>query len=103
MPVAKRVNTRPQVQGALGLASLARTFFLKDQLGLSPGEVAALSGLVSLPWVIKPVYGFLTDGLPIFGYRPFPSSPFHLEICDDGRNLISHRCDLEISISGTVT
>ena len=29
-------------------------------------------GVVSLPWVIKPVYGFLTDGLPVFGYRRKP-------------------------------
>ena len=28
------------VQGALGLAALARTYFLKDQLGLSPAEQA---------------------------------------------------------------
>jgi hypothetical protein len=60
------------VQGVLGLASLARTYFLKDQLGLSPAETSALLGIVSLPWVIKPVYGFLTDGLPIFGYRRKP-------------------------------
>ena len=60
------------VQGALGLAALARTYFLKDQLGLSPGEQAALMGITTLPWVIKPVYGFLTDGLPIFGYRRKP-------------------------------
>ena len=29
------------VQGALGLAALARTYFLKDQLGLAPAEQAA--------------------------------------------------------------
>jgi hypothetical protein len=60
------------VQGALGLAALARTYFLKDQLGLAPAEQAALMGVTTLPWVIKPVYGFLTDGLPIFGLRRKP-------------------------------
>lgn len=60
------------VQGALGLAALARTYFLKDQLGLAPAEQAALMGVSTLPWVIKPVYGFLTDGLPIFGLRRKP-------------------------------
>ena len=60
------------VQGVLGLASLARTYFLKDQLGLSPAESTALMGITTLPWVIKPVYGFLTDGLPLFGYRRKP-------------------------------
>lgn len=57
------------VQGALGLASLATTYFFKDELHLAPAEVAALSGLFTLPWVFKPLYGFLTDSLPIFGYR----------------------------------
>jgi folate/biopterin transporter len=57
------------VQGILGLARLATSFFLKDDLGLSPAEVAAIMGVVSLPWVIKPVFGFMSDSLPIFGYR----------------------------------
>jgi folate/biopterin transporter len=57
------------VQGILGLARLATSFFLKDDLGLSPAEVAAIMGVVSLPWVIKPLFGFLSDSLPIFGYR----------------------------------
>lgn len=60
------------VQGILGLARLAVSFFLKDDLGLSPSEVAALTGLASLPWTIKPLFGFLSDGLPLFGYRRRP-------------------------------
>ena len=32
------------LQGALGLARLATTFFLKDELNLSPSELAALTG-----------------------------------------------------------
>ncbi len=60
------------VQGILGLARLAVSFFLKDDLGLSPAQVAALTGISALPWVIKPVFGFISDGLPIFGYRRRP-------------------------------
>ncbi|MEM1251821.1 MAG: folate/biopterin family MFS transporter [Cyanobacteria bacterium P01_H01_bin.21] len=60
------------VQGILGLARLAVSFFLKDDLGLSPTEVAALTGVASLPWTIKPLFGFLSDGLPIIGYRRRP-------------------------------
>ena len=60
------------VQGILGLARLAVSFFLKDDLGLSPAEVAALTGVATLPWTIKPLFGFLSDGLPIFGYRRRP-------------------------------
>ena len=57
------------VQGILGLSQLAVSFFLKDDIGLSPAEVAALTGIAALPWTIKPLFGFLSDGLPLFGYR----------------------------------
>lgn len=60
------------VQGILGLARLAVSFFLKDELLLSPAQVSALLGIVALPWIIKPVFGFISDGLPIFGYRRRP-------------------------------
>ncbi len=57
------------VQGAIGLARLATTFYLKDDLHLSPAESAALTGIFSVPWLLKPVYGFLSDGFPLGGYR----------------------------------
>jgi folate/biopterin transporter len=60
------------VQGILGLARLAVSFFLKDELHLTPAEVSALLGIVALPWMIKPLFGFISDGLPIFGYRRRP-------------------------------
>ncbi|WP_414754465.1 folate/biopterin family MFS transporter [Anabaena sp. CCY 9910] len=60
------------VQGILGLARLAVSFFLKDELLLSPVQVSALMGIVALPWMVKPLFGFVSDGLPIFGYRRRP-------------------------------
>lgn len=60
------------VQGILGLARLAVSFFLKDDLGMTPAEVSAMLGIVALPWTIKPLFGFMSDGLPIFGYRRRP-------------------------------
>jgi folate/biopterin transporter len=57
------------VEGALGLARLAQTFLLKDSLGLGPAELSALTGIFTLPWTVKPLYGFLSDGFPLFGYR----------------------------------
>ena len=57
------------VQGALGLSRLAVSFFMKDELHLSPTDMAAIGGITSLPWLIKPLYGFLSDGVPIFGYK----------------------------------
>jgi folate/biopterin transporter len=60
------------VQGVVGLARLAVSFFLKDELALSPAQVSALMGIAALPWMVKPLFGFISDGLPVFGYRRRP-------------------------------
>ncbi|XP_047167673.1 folate-biopterin transporter 1, chloroplastic [Vigna umbellata] len=57
------------VQGVLGLARLAVNFYLKDDLHLDPAEAAVIAGLSSLPWLVKPLYGFISDSVPLFGYR----------------------------------
>lgn len=57
------------VQGILGLSKLALSFFFKDELGLTPAQVAVLTGLSGLPWVVKPLYGFISDSIPLLGYR----------------------------------
>jgi folate/biopterin transporter len=60
------------VQGALGLARLATSFYFKDDLGLSPAQVAALMGIATAPWTVKPLYGWISDSLPIANYRRRP-------------------------------
>lgn len=60
------------VQGILGLARLAVSFFLKDDLGMSPAQTSAIVGIIVLPWVLKPFFGLISDGLPLFGYRRRP-------------------------------
>jgi folate/biopterin transporter len=60
------------VQGAMAISQLAVSFFLKDTLGLSPAEVASMVGITMLPWTVKPLYGLISDGFPIFGYRRRP-------------------------------
>lgn len=57
------------VQGVLGLSRLAVSFYLKDDLHLDPAETAVISGASALPWLIKPLYGFISDSFPLFGYR----------------------------------
>ncbi|CAM8986131.1 unnamed protein product [Rhodiola kirilowii] len=57
------------VQGVLGLARLAVSFYLKDDLHLDPAETAVISGFSALPWLVKPLYGFISDSVPLFGYR----------------------------------
>lgn len=56
-------------QGVLGLARLATTYFFKDDLHLDPAAVATLTAIAGAPWVMKPLWGFLSDSLPLFGYR----------------------------------
>ncbi|MFN5856582.1 MAG: folate/biopterin family MFS transporter [Pseudanabaenaceae cyanobacterium] len=60
------------VQGAMTLSSFAVSFFLKDELHLGPAEVASLVGIAMIPWTVKPLYGMISDSLPIFGYRRRP-------------------------------
>ncbi|XP_076919784.1 folate-biopterin transporter 1, chloroplastic-like isoform X1 [Bidens hawaiensis] len=57
------------VQGVLGLARLAVSFYFKDDLHLDPAETAVITGFSALPWLIKPLYGFISDSVPLFGYR----------------------------------
>ncbi|KAK6913954.1 Biopterin transporter family [Dillenia turbinata] len=57
------------VQGVLGLSRLAVSFFMKDDLHLDPAETAIIAGFSALPWLVKPLYGFISDSFPLFGYR----------------------------------
>jgi MFS family permease len=56
-----------QVSG--GLISQPLTYYLKQVHGWTPVQVTAFLTLFNLPWVIKPVYGLISDFLPLFGYR----------------------------------
>ena len=60
------------VQGALGLSRLAMSFYFKDELGVGPAELAAFLGIASIPWTIKPLYGWISDTYPIAQYRRRP-------------------------------
>ncbi|KAE8783348.1 folate-biopterin transporter 1, chloroplastic-like [Hordeum vulgare] len=57
------------VQGVLGLSRLVVSFYLKDDLQLDPAETAVITGFSALPWLVKPLYGFISDSVPLFGYR----------------------------------
>jgi MFS family permease len=55
-------------QGMWYLPKQPITIALKDR-GLSAGQVADFFFIATLPWLIKPVYGLLSDFVPFFGYR----------------------------------
>src|SRR6266513_4627314 len=37
--------------------------------GLTSDQVAQLLGVLTIPWVIKPLYGLISDFVPFLGYR----------------------------------
>lgn len=52
-----------------GLIAQPLSYFLKQSYGWSPLQVTAYLTVFNLPWIIKPVYGVVSDLLPLFGYR----------------------------------
>jgi hypothetical protein len=59
-------------QGLMLFATLAIQYLFKDELHASPAKLAVAQGIIMLPWVIKPLYGFCSDTYPIFGYHRRP-------------------------------
>jgi MFS family permease len=56
-------------QGMWYLPNQTITIVLKETFSLSAGQVATFFSIAVIPWLFKPVYGLLSDFVPIFGYR----------------------------------
>ncbi|KAI0492483.1 hypothetical protein KFK09_026756 [Dendrobium nobile] len=56
--------------GAVG--RVASDYYWKDVQEVQPSESQVYQGITSLPWIIKPLWGLLTDILPVAGYRRRP-------------------------------
>ena len=52
-----------------GLISQPLNYYLKQVQGWTPLQITAYLTLFNLPWIIKPLYGLLSDFIPLFGYR----------------------------------
>ena len=48
---------------------VALQFHIMEDLEMSPVAMTALMGVVSTPWIFKPVYGIISDTFPICGWR----------------------------------
>ncbi len=44
-------------------------YYMLKALGSNAAEVASLLSVLMIPWMIKPVYGIVSDFLPLAGYR----------------------------------
>src|SRR3990167_6927072 len=56
----------------LTIPDVAMRLFLSEDLALTPAEVQLLYGVMLIPWLSKPIYGFVSDSIPLFGYRRIP-------------------------------
>jgi folate/biopterin transporter len=56
-------------QGIARLSDLAISYLYKDDFGMSPAQVAVALGISDIPWIIKPIWGMISDSIPLFGYR----------------------------------
>jgi MFS family permease len=56
-------------QGMGDLPAQPITFVLKERFGYSATQVASFFAVTTLPWLIKPAYGLLSDCVPLFGRR----------------------------------
>lgn len=52
-----------------GLINQPLTFYLKDVLHMNASQITNYLAVLTIPWAIKPIYGLISDCLPIFGYR----------------------------------
>src|SRR5205085_7196573 len=53
----------------VGLIYQPLNYYLKEVQGWTPVQVTAFITLFNLPWIIKPLYGLVSDFVPLFGYR----------------------------------
>ncbi|XP_038700962.1 probable folate-biopterin transporter 2 [Tripterygium wilfordii] len=54
------------------LARVGTEYYMKDVQKVQPSEAQIYAGITSIPWLVKPLWGLLTDVLPILGYRRRP-------------------------------
>jgi MFS family permease len=56
-------------QAKVGVIWQPLTHYLKESQGWTPVQIAASLAVLDVPWIVKPLYGMLSDFLPLFRYR----------------------------------
>jgi MFS family permease len=56
-------------QAKVGVVWQPLTHYLKETKGWDAVQIAASLAVLDVPWVVKPIYGIISDFLPLFGYR----------------------------------
>jgi len=52
-----------------GIIAQPLNYYLKEVYAWTPVQVTGFLTVFNFPWIIKPVYGLVSDFLPLFGYR----------------------------------
>jgi hypothetical protein len=55
-----------------GITRVASDYYWKDVQKVQPSAAQVYHGVTSIPWMVKPLWGLLTDVLPVAGYRRRP-------------------------------
>ncbi|XP_062233424.1 probable folate-biopterin transporter 2 isoform X1 [Phragmites australis] len=55
-----------------GITRVASDYYWKDVQRVQPSAAQVYQGVTSIPWMVKPLWGLLTDVLPVVGYRRRP-------------------------------
>ena len=56
-------------QGIEELSSLSINYLFKDDFLLDPYGLSYVMCMRSSPWSVKPLFGFISDRFPVFGFR----------------------------------
>ena len=56
-------------QAKAGIVWQPLTHYLKQTQGWDTVQIAASLAVLDVPWVVKPIYGIISDFVPLFGYR----------------------------------
>jgi BT1 family len=52
-----------------GVIAQPLSYYLKTSQGWTPLQISGYTSLLYFAWVIKPLYGLISDFVPLFGYR----------------------------------
>jgi MFS family permease len=56
-------------QAKVGVIWQPLTHYLKESQAWTPVQIAASLAVLDVPWIVKPLYGMVSDFVPLFGYR----------------------------------
>ena len=56
-------------QAQSGIISQPLSYWLKQEMHWDPVTISASLWVLDLPWIIKPLWGAISDFVPLFGYR----------------------------------